>query len=151
MVAYSAGMIDQSLIRERFGAWSPRRDERSRRLFAATEAAVAGDGGIATVARTTGIAASTIGRGLKELAARTTLEACRVRRAGGGRRPLIATDSRLLDALNGLVEPEARGDPMSPLPLGLDPRAASAGWRTGTDGPSRQSHGRRRTLESANS
>ena len=62
-----AGMLDVALIRERFEALSPHLDERGRRLFAATEAAAAGYGGIAAVSRITGIAASTIGRGLNEL------------------------------------------------------------------------------------
>ena len=39
----------------------------------------------------------------------------RIRRSGGGRKALVVTDRKLLDDLNGLVEPEARGDPMSPL------------------------------------
>src|SRR5437764_13801935 len=108
-------MIDPAVIRERFEALSPHLDERGRRRFAAREAAAAGYGGIAAVSRITGTAASTIGRGLKELAAQTRLEAGRVRRSGGGRRPLVATDARLLDDLNALVEPDARGDPMSPL------------------------------------
>src|ERR1700689_5458433 len=100
-----AGMLDVALIRERFEALSPHLDERARRLFAATEAAAAGHGGIAAVSRVTGIAASTIGRGLKELAAPTRLEAGRVRRSGGGRKPLVATDPKLLDDLNALIEP----------------------------------------------
>ena len=104
-------MLDVALIRERFEAL----DERGRRLFAATEAAAAGYGGIAAVSRITGIAASTIGRGLKDLAAPTRLEPSRVRRFGGGRKALVVTDRKLLDDLTGLVEPEARGDPMSPL------------------------------------
>jgi hypothetical protein len=54
-------MLDVALIRERFEALSPHLDERGRRLFAATEAAAAGYGGIAAVSRITGIAASTIG------------------------------------------------------------------------------------------
>ncbi len=115
IVFYAAGMLDVALIRERFEALSPHLDERGRRLFAATEAAAAGYGGIAAVSRITGIAASTIGRGLKDLAAPTRLEPGRVRRSGGGRKALVVTDRRLLDDLNGLVEPEARGDPMSPL------------------------------------
>src|SRR6202167_6014279 len=110
-----AGMLDVALIRERFEALSPHLDERGRRLFAATEAAAAGYGGIAAVSRITGIAASTIGRGLNELAAPTRLEPGRIRRSGGGRKALVVTDRKLLDDLNGLVEPEARGDPMSPL------------------------------------
>ena len=67
------------------------------------------------MSRITGIAASTIGRGLNELAAPTRLEPGRIRRSGGGRKALVVTDRKLLDDLNGLVEPEARGDPMSPL------------------------------------
>jgi Rhodopirellula transposase DDE domain len=107
-------MIDTALIRRRFEALSPHLDERERRLFAATEAKAAGYGGIAAVSRITGIASSTIGRGLKDLAG-PRLESSLVRRPGGGRKPLVATDARLLDDLNDLVEPDARGDPMSPL------------------------------------
>ena len=67
------------------------------------------------MSRITGIAASTIGRGLKDLAAQMPLEPGRVRRPGGGRKALIMNDRTLLADLNRLVEPEARGDPMSPL------------------------------------
>ena len=68
-------MLDVALIGERFEALSPHLDERGRRLFAATKAAAAGYGGIAAVSRITGIAASTIGRGLNQLAAPTRSEA----------------------------------------------------------------------------
>ena len=61
-------MSDLDPISERFASLSPHLDERGRRLFAATEARGAGYGGIAAVSRITGIAASTIGRGLKDLA-----------------------------------------------------------------------------------
>ena len=108
-------MIDSDAIRERFASLSPHLDERGRRLFAATEANSAGYGGIAAVTRITGIAASTIGRGLGELAQNVGLEAGRLRRPGGGRKPLVANDPGLLPALLALVEPTARGDPMSAL------------------------------------
>ena len=108
-------MIDLDAIRERFTSLSPHLDERGRRLFAATEANSAGYGGIAAVTRITGIAASTIGRGLGELADNVGLEAGRLRRPGGGRKPLVAKDPGLLPALLALVEPTARGDPMSAL------------------------------------
>ena len=62
-----------------------------------------------------GIAVSTIGRGLKELATAARLDADRVRRPGGGRKPLVATDTARLDDLLALVAPSERGDPMSPL------------------------------------
>ena len=67
------------------------------------------------MSRATGIAASTIGRGLGELADAARLETSRVRRPGGGRRPLVLTDASLMDDLLSLVSPDERGDPMSPL------------------------------------
>ena len=83
-------------------------------MFAAAEARAAGYGGIAAVSRATGLAASTIGRGLKELAA-AGLESDRIRRPGGGRKALLVSDPKLLDDLLTLVAPSERGDPMSPL------------------------------------
>jgi transposase len=111
-------MIDEDSLQKlekRNAAILPHLDERQRRLFAAAEAKAAGFGGIAAVSRITRIAASTIGRGLKDIEAPASLSPGRVRRPGGGRKSLAATDPRLLEDLNALVEPSARGDPMSPL------------------------------------
>ena len=108
-------MIDTDAIRARFSALLPHLDERGRRVFAASEARAAGYGGIAAVARVTGIAASTIGRGLDELADAVRLDDTRCRRRGGGRKPLTAVDASLLDDLLALVSPSERGDPMSAL------------------------------------
>jgi len=108
-------MIDSSPIRERFAALSRHLSERDRRLWAASEARAAGYGGIAAVSAATGIAASTVGRGLKELASADTLEPGRVRRRGGGCKPLVKKDATLLADLLALVDPSERGDPMSPL------------------------------------
>jgi len=107
-------MLDTDAIRERYTQLSPHLDERGRRIFAAAEARAAGYGGIAAVSRATGLAASTIGRGLKELAA-AGLEGDRIRRHGGGRKALLVSDTKLLDDLLTLVAPSERGDPMSPL------------------------------------
>ena len=108
-------MIDTTPIRDRFAALAPHLDERGRRSFAAAEASSAGYGGIAAVARATGIAPSTIGRGLDELAGTSDVPADRNRRPGGGRKTLTATNPTLLDDLLALVSPSERGDPMSPL------------------------------------
>jgi Rhodopirellula transposase DDE domain len=107
-------MLDFEAIHHRYTQLSPHLDERGRRMFAAAEARAAGYGGIAAVSRATGLAASTIGRGLKELAA-AGLEGDRIRRHGGGRKALLVSDAKLLDDLLTLVAPSERGDPMSPL------------------------------------
>jgi hypothetical protein len=106
-------VIDIEAIRARFLALSAHLDERGRRLLAASEARTAGYGGIAAVSRATGLAASTIGRGLKDLSA--GLPPGRVRRPGGGGKTAVERDPGLLPDLLSLVEPGSRGDPMSPL------------------------------------
>ena len=108
-------MIDESAIQRRFAALEPVLDERGRRRLAAAEALTAGLGGVAAASRATGIARSTIGRGLKELRSGAVIDLRRSRRPGGGRKPMTATDTSLIDDLRSLVEPDARGDPQSPL------------------------------------
>jgi len=95
-------------------------DERSRRIWAATEALAIGHGGIKAVAKATGIAESTVLIGKNELDQGVSTKPTegpsrRIRRKGGGRKPLTEFDDSLLAALDALVEPNARGDPMSPL------------------------------------
>jgi len=106
-------VIDVEPIRERFSAVAPFLDERGWRLVAAAEAFAAGYGGIAAVATATGLAPSTIGRGLTELA--QDQPSTRIRRPGAGRKPPIVRDPILLSDLEALVEPTRRGDPQSPL------------------------------------
>jgi len=90
-------------------------DERGRGRFVAAEALTAGHGGIIAVSRATGVARSTIGRALEELRSGEEPDPERIRKPGGGRKPLIVTDPRLLDDLRSLVEPATRGDPQSPM------------------------------------
>src|SRR5262252_69354 len=95
-------------------------DERRRRLWAASEAQALGHGGIAAVAQATGLAESTIRLGQRELGSQPTgaslLHAQRhIRAPGGGRKPRTVHDPALVQALEALVEPTTRGEPMSPL------------------------------------
>src|SRR5450631_1020390 len=107
-------MIDTSAIRERFTAVDRDLNERSRRLLAAAEAKTAGCGGITAASLATGVARSTIGRGLRGLADPAALSG-EVRRPGGGSPALIENDPTLLENLRQLVEPATMGDPMRPL------------------------------------
>jgi hypothetical protein len=107
-------MIDKEAIRWRWEADGSKRDERGRRLFAASETRAAGRGGLAAVSRITGLARSTIGRGAKDLDALPLVRG-RVRREGGGPRRKSERDATLVGDLKCLVEPATLGDPMRPL------------------------------------
>lgn len=105
-------------------------DERSRRQWAATEARDYGYGGVTAVATATGLAHDTIAAGLWELAYRERHPdepvPERLRRGGAGRKRATESDPTLAAALEALLEPLTRGDPMSPL---RGRARALAGWR----------------------
>lgn len=102
-------------IRQRFEALTPVLNEQGARRFAAAEAMAAGRGGVSLVARITGIARSTISRGIAEIRQGLAAGQGRTRRAGAGRKSKVSQDATLLDDLKALVEPDTRGDPMQPL------------------------------------
>ena len=107
-------------IAAKFASLKPLLDERARRLWAAVEARALGRGGISVVAEATGLARATIRAGLQELALPVPATGPqppteRLRRPGGGRKPLGTRDPHLLQALETLVDPVTRGDPMSLL------------------------------------
>jgi hypothetical protein len=108
----------EARIRRKFRLVAVELDERRRRQWAAAEARDVGWGGISLVARATGLSRPTIMAGLKELelsAKSRLVAAARVRSPGGGRRTLTQSDPGLLEALERLIDPATRGDPMSPL------------------------------------
>jgi hypothetical protein len=110
--------VMEAIIREKFVALAPVMDERTRRLWAATEANALGHSGQTLVARATGMSRSTLHLGLRELerdAAPALAPGQRVRRRGAGRKALTERDPTLVAALETLVEPTSRGDPQSPL------------------------------------
>jgi len=111
-VAVRADVVES--LRAKFAAVLPHLDERQQRLVLAGEARSLGHGGIAAVAQASGASRSRISQGVAELEA-GEVPLGRVRREGGGRKSLTATDPALLAALLALVEPTRRGDPCSPL------------------------------------
>jgi Rhodopirellula transposase DDE domain len=90
-------------------------DERGRRLLAATEALAHGYGGVTAVSRATGLARSTINRGIREISTSCEEVGKRVRRPGAGRKPAVMHQPGLPAALERLIEDAIRGDPCSPL------------------------------------
>ena len=112
-------MDEQLLIAQKYEALSGVMDEQMRRLWAATEARALGYGGVSIVARAVGITRPTIAAGLKEIAgprqAGQAPPKRRIRRAGAGRPRVVDRDPALVPALEALVEPATRGDPVSPL------------------------------------
>src|SRR5215831_6721504 len=102
------------VLAAKFDLLLPHLDERQRRLLLGAEARVLGHGGIRRVARAAGVAEGTVSRGVAELEA-GDVPLGRARRVGGGRKRLVDLDPGLRPALLALVEPDIRGDPMSPL------------------------------------
>lgn len=99
---------------EFFRLLSPHLDERQRRLARGAFSQMLGHGGSAAVARASGASAQVVGRGRAEVEAGAEVTD-RVRRAGAGRPPVEEAQPGLAEALDALVEPGTRGDPMSPL------------------------------------
>src|SRR4051794_21302710 len=98
----------------KFASVFPHLDERQRRLLMGAEARVLGHGGIRLVAGAAGVREATVARGVDELDSGVE-PLDRARKAGGGRKRLADLDPGLRPALRDLVEPDARGDPESPL------------------------------------
>jgi transposase len=142
-VAVDADVV--ASLRAKFDAVLPHLDERQQRLVMAADARSLGHGGIAAVASATGASRSRISQGVAELEAGVS-PLGRVRRAGGGRKKVTATDPALVEALLALVEPTRRGDPESPLcwttcsTRKLAAELTAAGHRIGPDTVARLLH-----------
>jgi Rhodopirellula transposase DDE domain len=107
-------VLTEDEIASRFARIRPFLDERQRRLWQGAEAAELGKSGVAVVARAAGVDPKTVRRGRDELEAGIVADG-RVRGPGGGRPSVTDLDGGLVPALRELVDPETRGDPMSPL------------------------------------
>jgi hypothetical protein len=107
-------------LRRKFDLLLPLMNERMRRIWAAAEAIEIGWGGVFTVISATGLSHNTIDQGIRELKEGVSPDVLeipfgRVRRVGGGRKPITQHDTSLLRDLESLVDPSTRGDPQSAL------------------------------------
>jgi Rhodopirellula transposase DDE domain len=101
-------------LEQKYSQLFPHLTERQQHLVAASDAERLGRGGISLVARASGFSRPTLYRALRDLR-RPPLPVERVRRPGAGRKRLVEHDPQLLQALEALINPDTRGDPMSPL------------------------------------
>src|SRR5438445_1942386 len=107
-------VVTEEMLAAKFEVIFPILDERQRRLLMGAEARALGRGGIRLVARAAGVREATVSLGVDELDSGAE-PLGRARRPGGGRKRVADLDPGLCPALLALVEPEERGDPMSPL------------------------------------
>jgi len=107
-------MVTQEMLAAKLGSIFPHLDERQRRLLLGAEARALGHGGIRLVAAAAGVREATVSLGAAELESGAE-PLGRARRPGGGRKRAAEVDPGLVPSLLALVQPEERGDPMSPL------------------------------------
>jgi hypothetical protein len=107
-------MDARGVVAALFAQVSAHLDERQQRLMLGAGARALGRGGVRVVAASTGASEARVSRGVAELE-RGAEPSTRTRRAGGGRKRATESDPGLRSALLSLVEPDERGDPMSPL------------------------------------
>jgi transposase len=105
----------EEIIAKKYSMLNSSFNERQRRLWAATETVNLGYGAISIVSRATGISRPTIMKGIKEISEGYYMPPERSRRSGGGRKKASELQPTLKSSLEAIVEPTAKGDPMSPL------------------------------------
>ena len=114
MRPYNARMSKAEELERKYTLLFPHLNERQKHLIAAFDAQQLGRGGISIVSRATGFSRPTIYRAIESLS-QPPLPVERVRHSGAGRKTLVSHDPHLVRALEALIDPDTRGDPMSPL------------------------------------
>ena len=107
-------MVEDQELERKFATIFPCLNERQRRLLAAAEARSLGYGGITRVSKASGLSRVTIQTALKQLDTPHP-PGGRIREIGGGRKKVRDQTPEILHALETMIAPETRGDPMSPL------------------------------------
>jgi hypothetical protein len=109
------GASAEKVVRQKWCLLQATMDERARRLWSGTEAGAIGWGGVAAVARATGMAISTVRKGRDEARRGATPEDVVKVRRSAGKRPYEVAHPEVWPALENLIDPITRGDPESPL------------------------------------
>ena len=99
---------------ELFDTVMPHLNEVQRRVVAGAVARSMGRGGKTAVAAAAGMSRKTLTKAVGEVDA-GILPSDRLRAPGAGDKPAIDKQPGLLEALDGLVHPDTRGNPMSAL------------------------------------
>jgi Rhodopirellula transposase DDE domain len=107
-------VVSDEALSSMFGTILPLLEENQRRWVAGGFADMLGHGGVTAVAKMSGLARGTVGRGASEVRSGEAVPT-RIRQVGGGRKPVTEAQPGYADALDSLVEPESRGDPMCNL------------------------------------
>jgi len=92
-------------------------NEKTRRLWCASEAIAIGKHGVAMVSAVTQITPPTIYAGIRELKRKPNRKksAQRIRKKGGGTKTILSKQPGISKELESLAEPATKGDPMTPL------------------------------------
>jgi len=112
VILFSMGTTEER--EQKYSLLFPHLNERQQHLVAALDAQQLGRGGVARISRVTGFSRPTIYRAVESLT-QPPLPVERVRHSGAGRKALVEHDPQLIQALEALIDPDTRGDPMSPL------------------------------------
>lgn len=115
MIRHASYTDKISILKEKYCAIQSCLNEKGKRLWAAVEASAYGKGGFNAVCFATGLSTATLAKGVKELQEADYSKTARVRKSGGGRKKISEKQPDLVDALEKLVDPTAKGDPESHL------------------------------------
>ena len=110
-------LISKKQLQEKYQAIKHSLNERSRRLWCATEARAIGERGVAMVSSVTKVTPPTIYAGIRELRRKSSRKKLgqRIRKKGGGTKTILSKCPGIIAALESLIEPSTKGDPMKPL------------------------------------
>jgi Rhodopirellula transposase DDE domain len=112
-------MIKDIQLQEKYQMLLPHLDEKSARLFLASEVKSMGRGAKVKVAKLAGVSRVRINKGIEELESSEKLYGSekrkKIRKPGGGRKTQKESQPGMVEALERIVGPHTLGDPMNPL------------------------------------